>query len=941
MKKIYCNKNLYILTTLLLLLCFNTRAQRSLNSSLGNSIVEYVANPTELSTGLPSINVPLSNIPTIADDVNIDLSLNYHPSSVSSNGAQIGNCGTGWTLFTGGGIYGTNANERDKWKNNDTNYYSYFNYNFMGYSGTFYVANTYQGLKAYIEEDNENSLIVDLNYDTTSLVINSFTIHDGRGYQYVFSIADTSEFLIYKTSGVVPSIENYMYNLTVIKDNNGATLATFNYQSYGTTTVNHIVKSIVTHHGKVSLENSLGNSLSYDDDWYFYKVTIRDFRNNFVNQFNLNVDLGKLTQVDEVNLDQTSMLSYKFYYKQNRFIENTIGTDNFGYPNTSDQFCVSSTNVDPYFVTNGILQKISLPSGGSIIYDFESNTYCSEIRGRPLNYYFSADGTWQEDSTFFTKINYKNLHNLQAANLLNSSFETNSVESFTITNDQEVYFKVSGERYRSALPQSDGTYPMMSPTFTLRKNGIVVTNLSITSSCENEELGRKIFLSAGNYTLKMNSSAATTGSATVKSYSAVTNVKKWHYGNGVRIRKIGYFDTSAVNQKYYELPNQTVSPLKELSYEYNFAEDSNMSSGCLFARDVIGFKPSVLYRNVTVRENGGNGKTVHTIYSPIDYYALDEYDAQEPNFSKTKAVKIYNENGDLMQEKNFTYISQLIGATNVNPKFLVDFKLYTSLPATIIEKNYQPALTETNISFNYTSFKKLEQISQLSSSGETNVKKYYYNLLNSSISKNRIAIEKVESYRNSELLSTVKHVFHNDWPVIVEPGRYPNTTIFPPHKNISYLPLRKEGAKGENTLQTSQKFTLYDGYSRLWESQQENGIKTVFIWGYNHTQIVAKIDNIAYSTIPQSLILDIVRLSNAGTEAQLIAAQNSLRNHVALGQAMITTFTYKPLIGLSTVTDVKNQTTSYIYDIRNRVKQIKDTEGNILKESEYYFKTQN
>lgn len=53
-----------------------------------------------------------------------------------------------------------------------------------------------------------------------------------------------------------------------------------------------------------------------------------------------------------------------------------------------------------------------------------------------------------------------------------------------------------------------------------------------------------------------------------------------------------------------------------------------------------------------------------------------------------------------------------------------------------------------------------------------------------------------------------------------------------------------------------------------------------------------------------------------------------------------TSYTYKPLVGYSTVTDPNGITTSYDYDVYNRLKLVKDQEGNIITRYRYHYKNE-
>lgn len=193
------------------------------------------------------------------------------------------------------------------------------------------------------------------------------------------------------------------------------------------------------------------------------------------------------------------------------------------------------------------------------------------------------------------------------------------------------------------------------------------------------------------------------------------------------------------------------------------------------------------------------------------------------------------------------------------------------------------------------------------------------------IAKNMIGIPlKTVIRRNNDILSVQKTIYNN-WG------------------NNLLLPQTIQTSKGSNALEDRVKYNVYDSYGNPLELQKENGVPICYIWGYHHTQPVAKIENIRYAEIPPNLITAIQSATDDlnSTESGVLGALGALRNDASLGKAMITTYTYIPLVGVSIITDPRGNKTTYEYDTFNRLKAIRDYEGNILSENEYHYRTQN
>lgn len=147
-------------------------------------------------------------------------------------------------------------------------------------------------------------------------------------------------------------------------------------------------------------------------------------------------------------------------------------------------------------------------------------------------------------------------------------------------------------------------------------------------------------------------------------------------------------------------------------------------------------------------------------------------------------------------------------------------------------------------------------------------------------------------------------------------------------------------------LCTEVSYNQYDSKGNLQQYTSKTGVPTAIIWGYNQTQPIAKIEGATYAQV-SSLATAIINASNDDAsdaavgnpkEIDLLTALDSFRNNSTLSAYQITTYTYNPLIGVTSVTPPSGVREVYIYDTANRLKEVKDVNGNILKSYEYHYK---
>jgi YD repeat-containing protein len=190
--------------------------------------------------------------------------------------------------------------------------------------------------------------------------------------------------------------------------------------------------------------------------------------------------------------------------------------------------------------------------------------------------------------------------------------------------------------------------------------------------------------------------------------------------------------------------------------------------------------------------------------------------------------------------------------------------------------------------------------------------------------KNRINTPlKTQTYEGSQKLSEQKTLY-KDWG------------------NGILLPEIVQAGKGTGELENRIIYNAVDNTNgKPLEMQLANGTKVCYIWGYNKSVPVVKIENSpAYSSIPSNLITAIQTATNTGaTDATIYTLMDNLRNSPSLAGSMVTTYTYIPLKGVSSITDAKGDRTTYSYDGQGRLLFVKDKLGRILSSNEYHYKS--
>jgi hypothetical protein len=164
-----------------------------------------------------------------------------------------------------------------------------------------------------------------------------------------------------------------------------------------------------------------------------------------------------------------------------------------------------------------------------------------------------------------------------------------------------------------------------------------------------------------------------------------------------------------------------------------------------------------------------------------------------------------------------------------------------------------------------------------------------------------------------------------------------HTNYYSPYTGV-YMPQTIQTQTNSNPLDTRRQFYNYDTRGNVWEFSATNDMHVTFLYGYNSQYMVAKITNSTYTQVQQAMTtagITQAQLDNASTmtDGQFRALLGGLR--IALPNSQITTYTYAPVFGMTSMTDPKVNTIFYEYDTFGRLMNTKDNNNKITKHSDY------
>ncbi len=139
----------------------------------------------------------------------------------------------------------------------------------------------------------------------------------------------------------------------------------------------------------------------------------------------------------------------------------------------------------------------------------------------------------------------------------------------------------------------------------------------------------------------------------------------------------------------------------------------------------------------------------------------------------------------------------------------------------------------------------------------------------------------------------------------------------------------KEESYNPHTSQwdTTATYTGYDAQGNLLESTDANGMRTAYIWGYGGLYLIAKIENAFRADIND--IVGTTPLGGCLSSGEISSIKSRCPN------SNITTYEYKPLVGVSKITHPNGEIITYEYNDTGKLMGIYNSRNEKMEETLY------
>ncbi|MEW7289112.1 hypothetical protein [Aquimarina sp. 2304DJ70-9] len=636
----------------------------------------------------------------------------------------------------------------------------------------------------------------------------------------------------------------------------------------------------------------LPNKFSFEQDYWGY------YNNNNANTFLPNLWWYPSEQRDYIDKSKMSLYPRTTYNGQQKRLNNYM--DDFFPPRLPVNVFFADRRPNETYSKAGVLEKIEYPAGGELAIAYEQNQFLYRGKSEYGPGLRVSKTTLKESSTDTNAIVTDYIYNQNGK----TTGRVRTLPMFTglgryhSADDPQEFYYISSHpinEFNNAFNGEFG-YLRVEKKYSGGENGKEVKTFSFPIP-----LGKTNVTENGLnlYNTSLNNL-----------YSRATYVRSFSSNPGFTTNSSDYFPYPSetnfsfafgkpLSVKTYDNQNRI---LLDKTYAYEYSNNYNTTKA-LF-------------------DTGGEGRAAINYLSAKYQLIEDSSDYHDSgNRLNTSTSYVYNDDF-LLSEKNFINSDGKLYTENY--KYTRDFVYQTSIFEQdpfgnwyeIIQKNLYGKMIDKNM-IHYP-IETIKRVDNKVVSSELNKFKRV------SLSNNRV------TYVPQDYLKLETKVPLTDY---VETS--PSNTISGEQLSI------------DSRLKSSILYEKYNDGANITQYRESNGIPVTIIWGYHENYPIAKLENITYDQV-KSYVNNLIAKSNQDNDRTIkyIGKEGALRKDLdelrtAFPLAMITTYTYDPLIGMTSETDPKGDTTYYEYDEYNRLKAVKNSDGNILTKNDYNYASQN
>lgn len=928
--------------------------------------VRYGNIPVNLYTGSLNLTIPLYQYKD--NDFDISLSLGYHANGWYPNRLQ-GSLGSGWYL-TGGGCITRQVRcapdeigetNRIKYLNyfhettadqelivncktgygklityglclaalNNNNYDpqpDIFRFNFLGYSGNFMLGRN-NTIHVYNTNFPAGEIKISLLHPTDEDYgeMQTITITMGDGYIYYFGeIQDATDEAAHEYTNAMDfyhqdQIVKSAWLLTRVTAPNGREIV-YHYQRGGMQ-----VDPYIAPHTDEYLVSDFKRSCSWDTDFPYVGTdgSMWQFERIWVSPI----------IPESITIDNKLQVNY---YHTNRNLDYTL--DSLSIKDVSTDRILKRCSFSYLFAESEplrFLKEVVLSGEGTYRFDYYNENTPLPYHTLSIDHWGYFNGKQNSERTFIPEL--KESSNLEEIIVGKSRNPDDSYSvggmlsklSYPTGGTTEFYYE--GNRYSHSVSRdlSSGYLPYLKrELIDLYVGGVRIKK--IIDNSNNGETSREFFYkgldnrSSGTL-LKFPRYCVSYKSAT-PTHDDKLYIIRQHNSYSSQHNSVYSLDDTHIGYSRVVEKKDDGSFTEYLFSDYATCPDDTVGMYELVMTNIYDINPSI--RNY-----------VNNIYTRYNSRSRDRGKLHTKNVYDNTGRKLYREsyfyeNGPLPY---FEDVSLCGDVFKINRFYTADHQLKRLLKVTYSEGD--SLINEVN--YEYNSFGQLRSSGSIDSRGVAyrEDRQYVVDLMPSSrgvaedtmlsrnIIRNPLRIEKrLQENGGSEKLFFGEQTVYGFLQNQILPLSFKTIRPTVPFSTPSFL--------NTNYTETELSYDKYDRQGRLLQSCNRDGLKTVYIWGYGGLYLVALVENATFEEV--NGIRYFGNLGNTPLSESLSLEQNSALRQ--LPAARVTTYTYLPFVGLSSVVDAAGVETHYEYDAEGRLLRITDHQGQLMDAYEYHVK---